>query len=200
VTVLTLPNEDELDQIEGWLSIDEGRRLAYLASITPAHLAIVELGSWKGKSTAWLGLGSKAGHGARVYAVDHWRGSEEHQHLFWDPTATTFPEFRSNMEWLGLTDIVTPITGKTADVCRTWTKPVGLLFIDAAHDYKSVKADFLGWSPFIVKDGWAAFHDAGAPGPSRVIQEFIRESPDWSEPTPHVMFSVRRLTPRRPPG
>jgi len=167
--------------------------LAFLASTVPVHLAIVELGSWKGKSTAWLASGSRVGQGAHVYAVDHWVGSSEHQHLFWEPGATTFPEFESNMEWLGLGDIVTPITGKTAEVAKTWDKDVGLLFIDAAHDYESVKADFLAWSPFVVAGGWVVFHDAGFPGPSRVIKEYIEASDLWGGRNPYPPFSVQKL-------
>lgn len=82
LSLLSVPNEDELDQIEGWLSVAEGQRLAYLASMVPTSLAIVELGSWKGKSTAWLASGSKLGHGAQVYAADHWTGSPEIRHLY----------------------------------------------------------------------------------------------------------------------
>jgi len=189
-----VPNEDELDQIEGWLSIAEGRRLAYLASTVPASLAIVELGSWKGRSTAWLASGSKLGHGARVYAVDHWTGSPEIRHLYlWDTEATTFPEFRRNMEWLGLDDIVTPVTGETIEVARTWVKDAGLLFIDAAHAYEAVKADFLAWSPFVVRGGWVVFHDAGAPGPAQVIAEHVANSEQWGGHNPYPPFSARRL-------
>lgn len=193
LSLLSLPNEDELDQIEGWLSPAEGQRLAFLASTVPESLAIVELGSWKGKSTAWLASGSKLGHRARVFAVDHWVGSSEHQNLFWDPTATTFPEFQRNMEWLALTDIVTPIAGKTVEVAGTWGRDIGLLFIDAAHDYESVKADFLAWSPFVVPGGWVAFHDAGAPGPARVIREYTDRPDEWGNPNLHSPFSVQRL-------
>jgi len=184
MSLLRLPNEDELEAIEGWLRLDEGRRLAYLAQMVPAHLAIVELGSWKGKSTAWMALGSKLGHGARVYAVDHWKGSPEHQHMFWDPEASTRPEFLGNMKWFGVDDVVTPVTGKTAEVARTWRKDVGLLFIDANHSYESVRDDFLGWSPFVVAGGYLAFHDSGAPGPRRVIEEIVLRSGQWVEHPP----------------
>lgn len=51
----------------------------------------------------------------------------------WDPEATTFPEFNQNLKWLGLDDIVTPISGETVEVAKTWDKDIGLLFIDAAH-------------------------------------------------------------------
>lgn len=194
LSVLSLPNEDELDLIEGWLSLLEGQRLAFLASTVPASLAIVELGSWKGKSAAWLGSGSKRGHGAHVYAVDHWVGSPEIAHLFlWDPTATTFPEFERNMDCLDLDDIVTPISGKSVEVAQTWDKNIGLLFIDAAHAYESVKADFLAWSPFLVPKGWLVFHDAGAPGPSQIIAEYTSNPEEWGGRNAYPPLSLQRL-------
>ena len=113
-SLLFLKYEDEIDAIEGWLGLGEGRRLAYLASTVPANQAIVELGSWKGKSTAYLAAGSKFGHRASVFAVDHWVGHPELQYMFPDPSATTLPEFLRNMEWQGHLDIVTPLSGKTS--------------------------------------------------------------------------------------
>ncbi len=193
MTLLSLPNEGDLDAIEGWLGLDEGRRLAYLASIVPRGLAIVELGSWKGKSTCWLASGSRAGRGAPVYAVDHWQGSPEHRHLFTDPAYTTFPEFAANVERFGLADIVVPVTGKTVAVAEAWDKDVGLLFIDAAHEYEAVRADFLAWSPFVVAGGGVVFHDDSADGPRRVIEEFVLHSGAWGD-FAHGPFSARKVT------
>ncbi|MCL4425361.1 MAG: class I SAM-dependent methyltransferase [Firmicutes bacterium] len=193
MSLLQLPNEDELNAVEGWLGLEEGRRLAYLASTVPGHLAIVELGSWKGRSTAWLGFGSKLGRRAPVYAVDHWKGSSEHQFLFTEPDCSTYPEFKANMDWLGLNDIVTPITGKTVEIGKSWRQPIGLLFIDAAHEYEAVKADFLTWSPFLVEGGWVVFHDAGFTGPHLVIQEYIEHSSNWGGFNPYPPFSAQKL-------
>jgi hypothetical protein len=191
--LLFLKYEDEIDAIEGWLTLEEGRRLAYLASTVPAKQAIVELGSWKGKSTAYLAAGSKFGHCASVFAVDHWVGHPELQYLFPDPSTTTLPEFLRNMEWQGHLDIVTPLSGKTVDVARTWTRPIGLLFIDAAHEYEAVKEDFLAWSPFVGVGGWVAFHDAGAPGPRQVIGEEILGHAAWGEIIAPSLFAARRM-------
>ena len=192
-SLLFLKYEDEIDAIEGWLGLGEGRRLAYLASTVPADQAIVELGSWKGKSTAYLAAGSKFGHRASVFAVDHWVGHPELQYLFPDPSTTTLPEFLRNMEWQGHLDIVTPISGKTADVGKTWTRPIGLLFIDAAHEYEGVKEDFRVWSPFVGVGGWVAFHDSGAPGPRQVIHEEILGRAAWGELSAHSPFAARRM-------
>lgn len=51
------------------------------------------------------------------------------------------------------------------------------LFIDASHDYDSVKADFLSWSPKLHNDGILAFHDSYAPG----VSKFLGEIEEWKE-------------------
>lgn len=196
MSLLRLPNEDELDAIEGWLAPAEGQRLAYLASIVPKELAIVELGTWKGRSTAWLGLGSRYGRGARVFAIDHWKGSPEQQGLFPHQDCSTYPDFRANMDWLELWDIVNPITGSTLDVAKTWDKDIGLLFIDADHEYESVRGDFLAWSPFVVVGGWVALHDIASPGPNAVAGEFIRDSGAWGDFNPYLPFNAKKLRER----
>ncbi len=50
--LLLLPEHSELVRLPGWLKPVEGARLAYLAAQVPRHLAIVEVGSFKGKSTS----------------------------------------------------------------------------------------------------------------------------------------------------
>jgi hypothetical protein len=111
----------------------------------------------------------------------------------WHPDATTFPEFKRSIQWFGLDDIVTPISGKTVDVAETWDKDIGLLFIDAAYAYESVEADFLAWSPFVVRRGWVAFHDAGAPGPSQVIVKYTSNPEEWGGRNAYPPLSLQRL-------
>ena len=65
---------DALRGVEGWLTEEESQTLYGLARACSGRGAIVELGSWKGRSTVSLALGSKAGAGAPVYAIDRPRG------------------------------------------------------------------------------------------------------------------------------
>src|SRR6185312_12113676 len=56
--------------IPGWLTDEEGEALYELARGCSGSGVIVEIGSWKGKSTVCLGLGSQAGKSVPIYAVD----------------------------------------------------------------------------------------------------------------------------------
>ena len=54
--------------IEGWLSAREAGLLYDLARA--ARQPIVEIGCWRGRSTAALALGSAAGHRQPIYCID----------------------------------------------------------------------------------------------------------------------------------
>jgi len=153
-----------LDELPGWLTAEEGETLYRLAKACTGRGVIVEIGSWRGKSTTCLGLGSKAGHGVPVFAVDP---HSEH----------TFGDFSRNMEEAGLTDLVTPVPGRSQELAEGFDEPIELLFIDGAHQYELVNEDFDRWVPKVVEGGVVAMHDTTwFPGPKRVADERIFKS------------------------
>jgi len=66
-----------VEKVDGWLLDIEGELLYDLAKNCKGNGVIVEIGSWTGKSTIWLGKGSKAGNKVKVYAIDPHTGSSE---------------------------------------------------------------------------------------------------------------------------
>ena len=66
------------DRVKGFLDREEGLRLYETAKEAGRLNACLEIGSYCGKSTIYLGLGCKESGGV-LYAVDHHRGSEEQQ-------------------------------------------------------------------------------------------------------------------------
>jgi MMP 1-O-methyltransferase len=153
-----------LDELPGWLTAEEGETLYRLAKACTGRGVIVEIGSWRGKSTTCLGLGSKAGNGVPVFAVDP---HSEH----------TFGDFSRNMEDAGLTDLVTPVPGRSQELAEGFDEPIELLFIDGAHQYELVNEDFDRWVPKVVEGGVVAMHDTTwFPGPKRVADERIFKS------------------------
>jgi MMP 1-O-methyltransferase len=161
--------------IDGWLTDDEGELLFNLAKVCKGTGEIVEIGSWKGKSTIWLGKGSMAGNRVKIWAIDPHTGSDEHRQLF--GSVSTLEEFGRNIGSAGLSGLVTPLVMTSQDAAATFDRPVELLFIDGAHDYASTKADFDAWIPKLVDGGTVAFHDTtGWDGPRRVVLENVCRS------------------------
>jgi len=165
--------EQVADRIDGWLWEEEGKLLYNLAKKNKAG-AIIEIGSWKGKSTVYLGMGSMVGGKASVYAIDPHSGTLEHQR---NDSISTLNEFKENIEKAALKDIVCPIVKTSKEASINWQKPVGFIFIDGGHEYEFVEEDFRLWFPFVINGGIMAFHDSSNwDGPRRVVEKYVYQS------------------------
>jgi predicted O-methyltransferase YrrM len=167
-----------IDPISGWLHHEAGCELYRRARFEAPTSTIVEIGSWKGRSTAWLGFAMKDRGEGCVYAVDTWLGSAEHRGFLakYEPGQLR-DEFLENMRRFGLTPFVEAIESSSVSAAREWEPnlPIGLLFIDGAHDYPSVRADFEFWSPMLAPGGFLVLDDVPSlPGPLQVAYELPR--------------------------
>ncbi len=162
-----------LSEVKGLITPDIGRVLHDLAAEVPANRAIVEIGSFKGMSTAHLAQGAKDGHGAKVFAVDPWDlpGNVYGKHGYSAPIVRE--EFERQLRAVRLWSKVTPIQDFSAGAAAEWHgPPIGLLFIDGDHDEKSVRADVEAWSPHLADEHVLAFDDIDTPrnpGVRRVV-------------------------------
>ena len=108
----------DIDQIKGFLALDEAQALYDHALQVSAWGPVLKIGSYCGKSTIYLGLACST-NSSTVFALDHHRGSEEHQQgeFFHDPdlfdngegVVDTFREFRRNIHQAGLDEVVVPV-------------------------------------------------------------------------------------------
>ena len=74
--------KNKVSKIGGWLTRREGEFLYKSAKNLSPKAPVVEIGSWKGRSTICLATGAKEVKGYYVYAVDHHKGSSEHLEIF----------------------------------------------------------------------------------------------------------------------
>jgi predicted O-methyltransferase YrrM len=179
----------------GFMPEDEGLAL-YEAALAGAKTGpLLEIGSYCGKSTIYLGAAARE-HGTIVFSIDHHRGSEEHQvgEEFFDPdlfdegagAVDTLHEFRATIERAGLEDVVAAVVGHSAAVARWWRTPVGLVFIDGGHSQAAADADLDGWAPHVASDGLLAIHDVfpdpadGGRAPFNIYRRAL-ESGDFKE-------------------
>ena len=180
--------------IKGFLSETEGLALNQLA-LQVSHLGpVLEVGSYCGKSTVFLGKGCLQRE-SLVIAIDHHRGSEEHQpgESYHDADLLdckgtgidTFSAFRRTLELAGLQETVIPIVASSQQVARFWSTPLSLVFIDGGHSPEMALFDCRAWSRHIVPGGFLAVHDIfadpaeGGQGPYQALQT-IYESGDWT--------------------
>lgn len=165
--------QTQLEGLDGLITHATGMRLAELAAAVPHRFAIVEIGSFKGKSGCYLGAGARAGNEAHVFCVDPWDldGNVYGKHGFTDPQVQR--TFIRQRDELGLTFTVTPIQAFSLEAAAEWETPIGLLYIDGDHEYDSVKADFEAWLPHVPLEGVVAFDDYGTrnKGVTRFVDE-----------------------------
>jgi predicted O-methyltransferase YrrM len=153
---------------KGFMPDEEGLALREAGRGAAAIGPLLEIGSYCGKSTVYLGAAARDG-GTVLFSVDHHRGSEENQ-AGWehhDPEVVdpatgrmdTLPFFRRTIERAGLEDAVVAIVGDSPTIATHWQTPLGLLFIDGGHALDVVVADYEGWSPHVAPGGLLVFHD-----------------------------------------
>lgn len=157
----------DIDTIKGFLAADEAGALYRHARASRPLGPVLEVGSYCGKSTIYLGLACR--DGGTVYALDHHRGSEEHQagEMFHDPElydtgeglVDTFREFRRNIRSAGLDATVVPVVSDSATVARHWRTPLGMVFIDGGHSLDAALTDYRCWTAHLVQGGILAIHD-----------------------------------------
>lgn len=153
----------QLEAVPGMSSTHECRLLAHLASMSPAGGDIVEIGAWKGKSTAWLVEGAqRQSHRPAIVSID------PHERQSWDDFSSTVRRF--DLVGRGLTIH----RAASHDVGRTWSRPIGLLWVDGCHEYEAVVRDIADFVPHVMPGGWVVFDDAAGgvfPGVEQAISE-----------------------------
>lgn len=154
-----------LRNIEGHLLETEARLLHTLARGT-----VVELGSYRGRSTCMLGLGVLA-HGGHVYAIDAHLDYRDHDAVF---GADDSGAKLRNLVAAGVEDVVRIIHMRSELAVRYWAEPIDLLFIDADHSEQGCRSDFMRWSLHVKEGGRVAFHDNHYESVRKVIDEAIR--------------------------
>jgi predicted O-methyltransferase YrrM len=185
----------QANHVEGWLSEAQGRALFDAAAAATGAGVIVEIGSWKGRSTTWLAAGARLA-GQRVYAIDPHRGSRE------DPGAHTLKEFLDSLARNGLADVVEPMVMTSEEAARSITRPIELLFIDGDHSYEGVRRDAELWLPRLMDGGTVMFHDvatAAYSGPRRIVRRMVCRNPGFDGVARVGSMLVARRTARRGP-
>jgi hypothetical protein len=155
-------------RLEGMLSNEETLALYTLAQAVRRPDCIVEVGSYRGRSTAALAAGARPS-GVAVYAI------EPHEPFTGILGGQFGPEDRKqffrNMLRSRSTDEVRLVNLSSEIVAQGWQKPVGLLWLDGDHSYAGVRRDFEAWEPHLSDAVTVALHDSNQPS----IQRFLGE-------------------------
>jgi predicted O-methyltransferase YrrM len=146
---------------EGWMSDDQGRRLHAAAARCRPGGRIVEIGSFRGRST--IVLASAAAPGVEVVAIDPHAGTDRGpQEITGFATAAAGDReaFRANLERAGVAGVVRHVAALSADAHGDVEDPIDVLYIDGAHRYLPARADVRDWGARVMEGGTLLIHDA----------------------------------------
>jgi hypothetical protein len=164
--------------IEGWFDFEDVYREMVKRANFISHF--VEVGAFKGKSTAYMAVEiANCKKAIRFDVVDTWQGSLEHQKGEFSEDSSVvanhlFEDFSRNTS--SVADFIRPVRMTSLEASRLYPdKSLDFVFIDASHDYDNVKADILAWKPKIKPGGYLGGHDLHAvfPGVERAVRELF---------------------------
>jgi predicted O-methyltransferase YrrM len=165
-------------RLEGHLTQREVRFLALLGACPTCRGEVLEIGSYKGKSTVILATSAAFAGEARVVAVDPL-----------DLPATTDPRetrasevastFFANLRAAGVEAMVEFHQTTSQELGTRWNRSLRLLWIDGDHTYTGAKSDYDTFSPYLAPGAIVAFHDVlhRYEGPPRTMIEGPLASP-----------------------
>lgn len=170
-------------QIGGWLTKDEALALYEIARALPAGALVVEIGSWKGRSTYCLASGLKSG---RIVAIDPFDASGEvgSQELYGKECGQLplVEQFKQNLQQHGLLHKIEIRQGYSQEHAGA-VDNVDFLFIDGDHSREGCDRDFQLFSPKVKRGGLLGFHDYDAQrpelGPTWVVENRVRQANQW---------------------
>jgi hypothetical protein len=150
-----------LDGVEGWLSEDQACRLWNAAREVAPPGQIVEIGSFRGRST--IVLSRAAAETVQIVAIDpHGGGDRGPQEI--TPDAKRGDEdnrvFRANLEAAGVNGRVRHVRLMSDEAHGEVDGPIQMLYVDGAHRYAPARDDIAAWGARVPVGGTLLVHDA----------------------------------------
>lgn len=149
-----------LDGVEGWLSSGQAARLYSAAARCPGDGSIVEIGSFRGRST--IVLASAAPPGTALVAIDPHAGNDrgpQEIEGYADEASLDFVAFHRNLAAAGVSDRVRHRRAYSHEVLAD-VGPIDVLYVDGAHRYGPAREDIDGFGARVVDGGTLLVHDA----------------------------------------
>ena len=181
---------EKFDSIKGFLDLNEGIALYEEVKRVSENNFCVEIGSYCGKSTCFIGQACKENK-SKLITIDHHKGSEEQQlgELYFDAEVydkklgrvNTLPLLIKNLAKFDLEDVVKPLVMDSISASKIVENNADLIFIDGSHTFESAESDYELWKNKIKKGGTLAIHDVydsedeGGQAPNKIFKQSLNE-------------------------
>ena len=181
---------EKFDSIKGFLDLNEGIALYEEVKRVSESNFCVEIGSYCGKSTCFIGQACKENK-SKLITIDHHKGSEEQQlgELYFDAEVydeklgrvNTLPLLEKNLAKFDLEDVLKPLVMDSISASKIVENNADLIFIDGSHTFESAESDYKLWKNKIKKGGTLAIHDIydsedeGGQAPNKIFKQSLNE-------------------------
>lgn len=184
--------------VEGWFNYPD--MFAYGVQQVPDDCHVVEIGTWKGQSSAFLAVELiNSGKKFKLDCIDNFTGSviEPGQMLDKDnQEGRLLDVFKNNMK--PVEGYYTAIQGDSAETASLYEdESLDFVFIDASHDYESFKKDLFAWFPKVKIGGLIGGHDYANPYPGivKAVQDHLVANGETVGVTPSTCWFTTKTKP-----
>lgn len=148
------------DNVEGWFSDGDAELYKRVVKQNPSGSHFVEVGSYKGKSAAFM-------------LVEIYNSRKDIKlDLIDNFSMSSVNELRTNLS--KFSDRFNVIVKNSVEASLLYSdQTIDFLFIDADHDYESVRADIIAWLPKIKSGGILAGHDINHDPVRKAVKELL---------------------------
>lgn len=150
-----------VEDVDGWMTPGQAATLFDAARRCRADGTIVEIGSFRGRST--IVLASAAGPGVRVVAIDPHAGTDRGpQEIdgFADEAEGDHEIFNANLQRAGVAGRVEHLRMFSDAALTLIEGPIDVLYVDGAHRYGPALADIEQWGDRVAVGGTMLIHDS----------------------------------------
>jgi len=150
-----------VDGVEGWLSDDQAARLYATAAATRAGDQIVEIGSFRGRST--IILAGAAPDGVGIVAIEPHAGTDRGPgeiRGYESEADADHDAFAAHLAAAGVADRVRHVRQFSDAAHAAVTGGITVLYIDGAHRYGPARADIRDWGDRVDVGGAMLIHDS----------------------------------------
>jgi hypothetical protein len=183
------------ENIEGWMSRDE---LRWLRQQAKKRHVIIEIGSWKGRSTYELASATPG----ILFFVEHFQGSHDGGHGAYEAFNSLAgmnairQTLLDNLDRFVSQGRALLVEMNSADAAQALApilrhRGADMIFIDGDHSYEGAKGDILSWQPFLHPGGLLCGHDSDWPEVRQALDEVL---PGWQHGPGSIWhYPVRRV-------
>ncbi len=147
--------------VDGWMTQGQARMLYAASEATRAGDTIVEIGSFRGRSTVVLALA--APDGVDVVAIEPHAGNDrgpQEIEGFAAEASIDLEVFRANLDAAGVIDRVRHIQMFSDQAHGEVAGNIAVCYVDGAHRFGPARADIRDWGRRVAPGGTLLIHDS----------------------------------------